>query len=597
MQGHRPAKNLQFRLGALRALETASRLITGAADVNTIDLHCFNRAAQLVKGHWSSSAAYRVGGQLEAVASFLSENRLTKAPVKWTNPIPRPTDGERVGEEADRRRQEKLPSPAALDAVAKAFQIATDPGDQVVAAIAALLCSAPDRINEVLTLPVDCEVRTQHRGEPAYGLRWWPSKGAEPMVKWIMPGMVDIVAAAIDKIRRHTESARRVAAWYEANPTKLWLPDDLEHLRGTHLNTGQLSACLALPRASALAWIKGRKVPFQKRDRDISVAFSDLERAAVTDVPNHFPVMDTRTGLHFKDALCVVHKNFFASEKPQLDWMIEAINQGQVGDRLGRRVKFKFPSMFTRLNLTEEDGTPISINTHAFRHYLNTMAQSGGLSQLDIAKWSGRKDIRQNAAYDHVSATALLTRVKGLVGGEDEFFGALEPVRPNTPSLRAEFARLAVKTAHTTDFGFCVHDFVMAPCELLNDCLNCNEHVCIKGDRDKTAAIRHRLYEARGLLAKTATAASEGRRGANRWEDHHRATVARLEQLLDVLDDPAVPAGSLVRIGVADQASRVTMAEAANTLSIPPAALQMPDFTPEPDGLDDLMKEWEDTDA
>jgi hypothetical protein len=36
----------------------------------------------------------------------------------------------------------------------------------------------------ILTLPYACEVREPRRDkEEAYGLRWWPAKGAEPMVK------------------------------------------------------------------------------------------------------------------------------------------------------------------------------------------------------------------------------------------------------------------------------------------------------------------------------------------------------------------------------------------------------------------------------
>jgi len=498
MQGLRPVSNQQNRLGALRALEEAIRTITGAARVELIDIHCLNRAAQIIKQHWSEAAAYRVGGQLEAIADFLTDNRLTRMPAKWRNPLSRPGDTERVGEAADKRRQERLPSPRALEAVAIAFNTATAPADVIIASTAALMCSAPDRISEVLTLPLDCEVKTQHNGKPAYGLRWWPAKGAEPMVKWVLPAMHGVVEEAVAKIRRCTEQARNVAAWYEAYPNRLWLPAEIEPLRGTKLTVPQAAICLNLPvKDGTLQWLRLNQVPLERSGtRQILINFTDLERAAVALLPSSFPVLDAHSGLRFSEALFVVNKNFFHPGRSNLPWMIEQVTQINVSDGLGCRTKHGISSVFSRLNLAEDDGSPISINTHAFRHYLNTLAQNGGLSQLDIAKWSGRKDVRQNSAYDHVTATQLLKRVKDMVGGDEEFFGALEPVRSHAPTLRAEFARLAIKTAHTTDFGYCIHDFVMAPCELHADCLNCVEHVCVKGDAAKTVAVRQKFEEA-----------------------------------------------------------------------------------------------------
>jgi nucleosome binding factor SPN SPT16 subunit len=36
-----------------------------------------------------------------------------------------------------------------------------------------------------------------------------PEKGAEPMVKWIIPSMVDVVKKAINQIREQTKEARK----------------------------------------------------------------------------------------------------------------------------------------------------------------------------------------------------------------------------------------------------------------------------------------------------------------------------------------------------------------------------------------------------
>ncbi|WP_240357256.1 hypothetical protein [Pseudomonas hygromyciniae] len=61
-------------------------------------------------------------------------------------------------------------------------------------------------------------------------------------------------------------------------------------------------------------------------------------------------------------------------------------------------------SIWERNGYKNPDGTPISMGSHQVRHYLNTLAQRGSLGQLDIAKWSGRANIQQNATYNHMTA-------------------------------------------------------------------------------------------------------------------------------------------------------------------------------------------------
>src|SRR5690606_224146 len=78
-----------------------------------------------------------------------------------------------------------------------------------------------------------CEARQRlpKKDEEAYGLRWWPAKGALPMIKWVIPSMTDTVQEAIRRIRELTEEGRALAKWYEAHPKQLYLPQQLAYLR------------------------------------------------------------------------------------------------------------------------------------------------------------------------------------------------------------------------------------------------------------------------------------------------------------------------------------------------------------------------------
>lgn len=561
-QGLNPTKNVAFRVSALRAVELALRETNSTNDPVLIDGAILNRAAQIISESFAESTAYRVGMQLEMISSFLDEHYLTSAILTWRSPIKRPIDTVRVGEEFDLRRAEKLPSEAALDALPKIFNLATNPKDVIYSSIAAILCSAPDRINEVLSLRESCEVFDKDAtGREIYGLRWWPAKGADPMVKWIIPSMVSVVKTAISNVRNLTQAARDIAKWYESNPTKLYLPEHLEHYKNQQLlSFNELSELLwsnCENRVSANAWCTQNDIKVTKKSNSYFVNFKDVEKTILNSLPNGFPVLNKEIGIKYSEALFVVRVNELHPEKATHNTNISAITINQVNTAFGSRSKYQFQSMFDRLGFTEPDGKPIKVTSHQFRHYLNTLAQAGGLSQLDIAKWSGRKDLRQNDAYNHVTTHEMVALIRKAIGNEPKTYGPLSSLPKNIPISRDEFARLKIPTAHTTDFGFCVHDYTMAPCEQHADCINCNEHICVKGDEYKSASVKKRLDEARDFLKKADEAVSEGYVGANRWSDHHRKTVKRLEQLVSILDDPSVELGAVIQLNDVPTVSRM----------------------------------------
>jgi len=129
--------------------------------------------------------------------------------------------------------------------------------------------------------------------------------------------------------------------------------------------------------------------------------------------------------------------------------MIERVTHGQVADGFGARVEHGITSLFDRMGFKEPDGTPIRVTSHQFRHLLNTMAQKGGATQFDIARWSGRKDFSQNTAYDHESAGELLARVQAMVCDDTGIFGLPAEIRINEPKTREEYGRM-VAPAHRT---------------------------------------------------------------------------------------------------------------------------------------------------
>ena len=183
-QGFKPIIDQGARVAPLRAICAALTEIEKVSPLD-VDGHVLNRAAQLIKDRNEPERAYRLGRQLQAISQFLTEKRLVKTPLNWKSHIKRPSDTQRVGKEFDERRQQKLPSATDLDAVAQAYRLAKEPGDVIITSIAAIMCSTPDRIAEILTLRADCEHHDRlPNGQEVYGLRYWPAKGADPMIKY-----------------------------------------------------------------------------------------------------------------------------------------------------------------------------------------------------------------------------------------------------------------------------------------------------------------------------------------------------------------------------------------------------------------------------
>ncbi|WP_426720809.1 hypothetical protein [Enterobacter cloacae complex sp. 301C7] len=56
----------------------------------------------------------------------------------------------------------------------------------------------------------------------------------------------------------------------------------------------------------------------------------------------------------------------------------------------------RFENIFTRHRYIGPEGKALHLRSHQPRHLLNTIGQRNGMSDLDLAKWSGRSLVTQN---------------------------------------------------------------------------------------------------------------------------------------------------------------------------------------------------------
>jgi hypothetical protein len=545
---------IEIGINALRSLYRAMTDKGGTVNPTEIRIDTLNRAVQMLEGI-SHCRTNQIALELEKLAAFLVGNHMVTAPLDWKSPVKKPgmAHAARVGREFDELRARMLPSPEALAALAHIFRDATKPVEVLVSSIMAILCAAPSRIGEVFLLSADCEViQNDSKGTAVYGLRWYPEKGAPPQTKPIITSMVDVVREALNKIRALTKPARTVSAWYERHPTELYLPASLEYLREKRtLCTEELAQIVfATPTTKEAIWnwvgrhkVK-RSIP-AKGGSGADYSFAQVEAAVLKMLPRGFPYLNKEIGLKYSDALLCHQRGLRDSSNAVYRGAVELMGISDVL-RLISAQKDKV-SIFERFGYVEQDGTPIRVRTHQLRHYLNTLAQAGGLSQLDVAVWSGRANIHQNGVYDHVSDRDALAVLDENTRDDRHVPATLASRRKAVLIKRDEFERLQVKTAHTTEFGFCVHDFAMLPCQLHMDCLNCDEHLCLKGDKVRNENLRQWRDETKALLVHSKAAELDGIEGADRWTQHQTRTLTRVEEIIEVYEDQTVPNGAVIQ--------------------------------------------------
>ncbi len=162
-------------------------------------------------------------------------------------------------------------------------------------------------------------------------------------------------------------------------------------------------------------------------------------------------------------------------------------------------------SIFDRYGFKDKNDGRLKATSHQVRHLLNTIAEMGGLSQHEIAKWAGRADPKQNRTYNHMSEFEMVAKAEQLDTSLSLFGSRMEP-KKFVPVTIQEFNLMEKGPVHITEYGVCVHDYTMSPCEKYRDCLNCSEQVCIKGDKERLRRIKLRLLEVEKRFEASETA-------------------------------------------------------------------------------------------
>lgn len=549
----RPVVSQAARVSALRYLEAALREWSKGGRPTAVDAEVLDTAVELARKSVSGGVAYRIAGQLELISELMQKKGFISLRQQWAHGMKKPQElGSRISKQALKARQEKLPSAAALLALAGIFQEAAEPRDVLVSSCTALMACAPERVNEVLRLKRNCIVRGDGRFSGHIGLRWAGSKGADDTIKWLPTEMAPVAEQAVANLLSVTAPAHELAGWYTENPSKLYLHEAATHLRERDVLTpAEIGLILwgdEKARNPANLWAQetNKLEKVSLGGQRVGFRFRDVEAAVLSMLPATFPCMPGAPQLLCKDAMAVARVNETHANRATYLCMFTCVDYTTITKSLSHNGGIQ--SVFDRFNYTEDDGSPIEMNSHSLRHYLNMLAQMGGMSSAEIALFSGRKDVSQNRAYDHMTSDEVQEPVsRALQAGMN---GGLVAKESRPLIRRSEFALAKPTAAHATEYGWCMHDFASEPCPIHRDCINCEEQECIKGDEHKERNLLSLKAETEMLLTAAKEAFSEQEYGADTWVAHQTKTLERVNALLAILEDPTVPAGARVRLNV-----------------------------------------------
>ncbi|AMO95541.1 hypothetical protein CFter6_2875 [Collimonas fungivorans] len=436
----------------------------------------------------------------------------------------------------------------------------------VICAIIRDLC-APSRINEVLCSSIDDHVTIEDYAQKSCAetsdvlrahqmllVTMKGSKGAQWSAKPILKFMIDAFHYATGVILEHGKRSRMLVKWYQKYPAMLYLPPELEYMRGQDLSAHDLAKII---------YMTGN-LPSEARNSSPRRYFNELKsRIFKAPNPNSHQIngcLVTRPMIDFLPWAAIeelllkkVHqamvncrkvtstnhyegdlsKMLFLFDRDTVPFLPYATSYGHINKRLKRsttssRKKDAQPSIFEKLGISMPVNGRIQvaeIDTHDPRRWLTTMALTYGekLSDALVNKWANRSRLSQIKYYDFRTAENLaefsampeISELTDLSMGLDKAHKLENEFGLKTTIVTVHDAGISMtsmdhiaqaiddrpiaRTSHgiiiiyPQRYGICFHQHHETPCRnYSNSCVTCDDGGVVKGHIPTNDAVRNR---------------------------------------------------------------------------------------------------------
>jgi hypothetical protein len=606
------ASSLVWLYNALE--ENAIQNDRAAVDVIRLNNTVINCAEKLIKNSGLSAGSKRnIGLSLEKVLNFIKDKRFKLDLQEWSNPFPRQSDSRIKLDEGSRKEElDKCPSDYQMLQVADAFHKAKTPRQEYFSSLCVMLMCQPSRSVELNGLTVNS---LQQSDKGRWYLMWHPAKGGDPVKKWVPKLLEDVVQQALKRLIDISAPARAAAKFAHENPAQFMVHEACfnyeDYLQDQPLTYNQFAKEMGFKigkdvKGYDFNWghcgsIKWLNILISSLN-EVSDWKKDLLKGQ-TLLPNNAVVTKgsrKQTGVNIRfpsygdlrsiideqyktqnfpnygdaklwDCITLVRENEFHKDFAVKPFSWRLFGHGMLSDAIGSERgngKNKMQSIFDELGIADEDGAPLRLNSHQFRHWLNTKLKLAGEEDWLIARWSGRADIEQNKAYDgrtQEQKSRLTKRIGYVTLGNGVMTVSqanmlLSPFTAKSPpppmvlydlGLPVSLKALGVGkegVAQFTGLGFCVHNYAESPCVKNGDCAVCGDHVCLKGMPTTLEELKN-LEKLYGEQLKHARISStDNVFGADRWVTSSGFRLSKIKTIIAMLEDPQSPDGAQVRI-------------------------------------------------
>lgn len=440
------------------------------------------------------------------------------------------------------------------------------PAYQNALAVLGLELCAPSRINEPLCMSIDDLVTLEGYAREGSGpsanatycahqmliVTMKGSKGAQWSPKPVLNFMMRFFNYCMDLIKENGKRSRLLVEWYQKNPDKLYLPPELEHLRGQDLTLTQVSLVMNFDTEKIGRSTTAPRTLFKSRNYAVKHEIRPETRGRFVQV---LPWHEVEAGLlemvrkAMVQCRAVTQDNHYQGDLAKMLFLFDHAETRLsflpgvfTANYCGRLLKtWKRGDRNPRLTVFEALGITMPVNgkvetayieSHDPRRWLTTMAKVHGskLSDALINKWANRLSLAQLWNYDF--ETLHSKAEKGAMPNAPELDDLSEgnvAIRPRDEvcGLKQRFVEVhdigvgvvgmeeiysASKNrprARTSEdlvvlypnwYGCCAHAHHAAPCRSYSACLPCGENIVVKGHLPTNDHIRERKEQLHGSI-------------------------------------------------------------------------------------------------
>ncbi|ERM10516.1 hypothetical protein L584_12015 [Pantoea agglomerans Tx10] len=428
---------------AFRLIEIALLKFSYKADITKLTHAILDEAILEAYQLFIPATVQRIYKEIKVIIGFLLDKEIISVHVKtWCFKLEKDNNsGTRPNQSAGDDKNSKLPDLRVIEFIGKVFRsVDKSPRDIFTTSIFALLLCAPSRISEVMNLNEDCLITiVDPNGAERHGLRFFAAKGFGYSIKWIPDSMVSVAQEAISRLKALGVNANTISVIISNGEVDLYkklnkkpfdsmIITDLKKLGFDYKLINLSKECTAFINKLDKGKVSVKFFWNYINKKDVKKNFSGMTNS-------HY-AKGKLVALNYNQLNAVKGDDIFTSIKGTKN-LIKNEFLSTVKERNG------YLNIFERHKTKGRSEELLTFNSHQLRHLINTLAQRTKLSEIEIAFWSGRKNINHNNNYNHITDDEMIAMSrKLLMSSENDLEVISKPL--NSTIIDEEFIEMSM---------------------------------------------------------------------------------------------------------------------------------------------------------